>query len=265
MKNFSNKIVWITGASSGIGEALVYAFAKENARIIVSARREEELNRVKNNCGEKKNNIFVFLLDVEDNQQITLVAEKVIKQFGAIDILVNNSGISQRSLVKETPLEIDRKVMEVNFFGAVALTKAVLPAMIKNGGGQIVVTSSVVGKFGIPLRSAYSASKHALQGFFETLRAESVNDKINVLMLLPGRVVTNISINAITKEGKKYGIMDPGQAQGISAEVVANKVLKALRSNKKELLIGGKEVIMVYIRRFLPWLFYKIAPKVKPV
>lgn len=258
--NFHNKVVWITGASSGIGEALAYAFAQEKAKVIISSNEPEELNRVKKNC----HNCFVVPFDLTDTEKIHNAVEKVVQEFGNIDILINNGGISQRALAIETPVEIDRKIMEINYFGQIALTKNVIPYMIKNGGGHIAVTTSITGKFGFPLRSAYSASKHALYGFFETLRQELKNEKINITIVCPGRVKTNISINAVTKDGKPYGQMDEGQAQGISVEKCAKKYLSAIRKNKKEVYIGGKEILMVYIKRFFPWVFNKIVDNVNP-
>jgi short-subunit dehydrogenase len=183
--------------------------------------------------------------------------------FPKIDILINNGGVSQRTLVKDTTMEIFRKIMEINLFGAVQLTKLVLPVMIKNGGGHIIATSSISGKFGFPLRSAYAASKHALHGFFETVRLENINENIKVTIVCPGRVKTNISYNAISTDGKPHGKMDDGQNEGISPEKCALQIMKAIRKNKKEVLIGGKELMMVHFKRFAPFIFYKIASKIK--
>ncbi|NCB09688.1 MAG: SDR family NAD(P)-dependent oxidoreductase [Bacteroidia bacterium] len=146
-----------------------------------------------------------------------------------------------------------------------ALTKAVLPSMIENGGGHIAVTSSIVGKFGFPYRSSYSASKQALHGFFESLRAENVQQNIRVSIIIPGRIKTNISVNAINKEGKSHARMDEGQDKGMAAEESAKIIIKRLKREKKEILVGGTEVIMVHIRRFLPWLYYRLSSKVKPL
>ena len=262
--NYQGKIIWITGASSGIGEALVYLFCKQKAKIIISARRIIELERVKNNCGENSENIIIAPFDLLDTKKIQETADSLIKKFNKIDLLINNGGISQRSMIEETPLENDRKIMEVNYFSSVALTKSVLPSMIKQKSGHIVVVSSVVGKFGFPLRSAYSASKHALQGFFETARLELKQKNINVTIVIPGRVNTNISKNALSSNGKPYGKMDIGQKHGIPVESCAKKIIKAIDKNKKEVNIGGKEIFMVHLRRFFPSLFEKIALKVKP-
>ena len=260
----TNKTIWVTGASSGIGEALAYRYAGKGATIILSARNEEKLKAVAKKVEALGGKPFIAPFDLEDPKSIKAGAAKVISAFPKIDILVNNGGISQRSVAIETPVEIDRKIMETNFFGAITLTKEVLPALTSGNGGHIVVISSVVGKFGIPLRTAYSASKHALQGFFESLRAELFDKKIKVTIVSPGRIVTNISLNAINKEGKKYGKMDEGQANGMPAEECAKRIVRAVEKNRKELLVGGKEVIMVYIRKWLPRLFHAMARTVKP-
>ncbi len=262
---FRDKTVWITGASSGIGEALSIKFAEAGANIILSSRNTEKLNILAEEISQKYMVITeVIPLDLTDSESITRAVEHVKNKFNRVDILVNNAGISQRSLVIETPVEIDRKIFEINYFGTITLTKALLPLMIKSGGGHIVVMSSVVGKFGISLRSAYSASKHALHGFFETLRCELNDKNIKVTIVCPGRILTNISLNAVTKDGSLYGKMDKGQAQGLAAEVMANRILRAVRKNRKELISGGKEIIMVYIHRFLPWLYYNLSSRVKP-
>jgi len=187
-----------------------------------------------------------------------------LSETGHIDVLINNGGISQRSKIIETPVELDRKIMNIDFYGAVILTKQILPSMLENGGGKIMVTTSITGKFGWPLRAAYSAAKHALYGFFETLRAEHYNDNIKVTFACPGRVQTNISKHSLNKDGKEHGVMDKGQANGVSAEKCARMMRKAIQNNKREVLIGGKELIMVYIKKFLPALFFKMASKIDP-
>lgn len=258
------KTVWVTGASSGIGEALAFEYAKLGANLILSSRNQQKLEEIAAECQQLGVQTNVTTIDLEDTASIKNCASIVLQKYPKIDILVNNGGISQRSLAVETSIEIDRKIMETNFFGAVTLTKEVLPALIAGGGGKIIVISSVVGKFGFPLRTAYSASKHALQGFFEALRAELYDNNVKVTIVSPGRILTNISINAVTKDGKKYGIMDEGQAKGMTADVCARKIIKAVNKNKKELWLGGKEVIMIYIRKYLPCLFHIMARKVKP-
>ena len=262
--NTKKLTVWITGASSGIGEAMAYEYAKKGARVILSARSEDKLKDVAGNCQKLGGTTLIVPFDLEDSKQIELQAKNTLKEIDKIDVLVNNGGISQRSYALETPAEIDRKIMDTNFFGAVVFTKSILPSLIAGGGGKIIVISSVVGKFGFPMRTAYSASKHALQGFFEALRAELFENNVSVTIVSPGRVYTNISYNAIDKEGKKHGVLDPGQANGMAADVCARKIISAAERGRKEFLVGGKEVIMVHIRRFFPRLFHKLARKIKP-
>jgi dehydrogenase/reductase SDR family member 7B len=264
MSMFKNKVVWITGASSGIGEALAKALAEKGAKLVISSRREEELQRVKSSLKLPSENILILPLDLSDTSKADQLAQQVITKFGRIDILINNGGISQRALTKDTSIEIDRKIMEVNFFGTVALTKAVLPFMLKQKSGHIIAMSSIAGKFGFYYRSAYSASKHALHGFFESLRMEIYNNNVNVLIVCPGKIKTNISINAVTGDGGKHNKMDDSTEQGLSAEDCAVEILKAIELNKEEILIGGRELRAVWAKRFFPKLFSKMIRKQKP-
>lgn len=263
--NFSNKTIWITGASSGIGKAVSIEISRHNAHLILSGRNETALNEVAVLCEKNGSSTRVVPFDLGDEKSIASAAENVLSGKLKIDCLYHFGGISQRSFVSETPLEVDRKIFEINFFGTVALTKALLPHMIENGGGQIAVTSSIVGKFGFPYRSAYSASKHALHGFFESLRAENTRNNIRVSIIIPGRIKTNISINALEKNGAPHGKMDDGQDKGISPEKTAKIISNKLKKERKEILVGGIDLIMVYIRRFFPRLYYYMASRVKPL
>jgi short-subunit dehydrogenase len=262
--SYTNKVVWITGASSGIGEALAHQFYVKGCKLILSARRKEELERVKAHIKGTDDSIFILPLDLENTSTVKELTEKAIQKFGKIDILVNNGGISQRSFAQDTPLEIDRKIMEINFFGTIALTKSVLPYLIEQKSGNIITISSIAGKFGFYFRSAYAASKHALHGFFEALRMEVHNHNIHILMVCPGKVKTNISVNAILGTGKTHNKMDDSQAQGVSAEQCAAEILKGLEKNKYEIFIGGKELRAVWVKRFFPNLFTKLIRKQKP-
>jgi short-subunit dehydrogenase len=264
MNSLQDKVIWITGASSGIGEALAYVLAREGARLILSARREEELKRVQLNTGLSEDRCLLLPLDLAQAETLTAKVLKALTHYEHVDILINNGGISQRSLAKDTLLEVDRRIMEINFFGTVALSKALLPYMLKRKKGMFVVVSSAVGKFGTPLRSAYSASKHALHGFFDSLRAEVWQDNIQVLMVCPGYIKTQVSVNALTGRGEKQGTMDEAQANGISAEHCAAKIIEGIKSAKEEIYIGGsKELSGIYLKRFLPGLFSKILRKSK--
>jgi len=266
MKNFfANKRVWITGASSGIGEALVNAFLQGGSRVIASSNDEGGLKRVAESCSAMKGTITTVPFDLSAMTGIEETVADIIKKEGGIDLLLNIGGISQRALIKETPLWLDRRIMEINYFGTIALTKAVLPYMISNGGGHIVATSSISGRFGFPLRSAYSASKQALHGFFETLLLEHKGDNIRVSVLIPGRVRTNISLHALTSSGREHGKLDEGLAGGISPEKAALQIIRGIRRNRREILVGGQELLMLRIRKYLPWLFFRIAGRIKPM
>jgi len=260
---YKEKVVWIVGASSGIGKALAIEFSKHKANLVISSRNEDELNLIKKACETNGAKCMVLPLDLTQIDTFKDKVDKVISEYHVIDVLIMNGGISQRSLIKDTPLEIDRKIMEVDYFGNIALTKTVLPFMIKQQYGQIATISSIVGVFGFPLRSAYSSAKHALHGFYETLRTEHKQDNIKVSIVIPGRVNTDVSKNAITQDGKKHGEMDDGQANAMSSEKFARKMIKALSKEKKEILIGGKELLMVYLRRYFPFIFYNIVTKIK--
>ena len=263
MKSFNGKIVWITGASSGIGEALVYAFIKRGASVIASSNEISGLEKVKDNCGEFSGNVTCVPFDLSDTSGITGLVDDQMKISGRIDYLINIGGISQRATIEETPLWLDRKIMEINYFGTSALTKAILPYMIRQRSGHILATSSISGRFGFPLRSAYSASKQALHGFFETLHIENQKYNIKASVIIPGRVRTMISFRALDREGKEQGKMDEGQAKGITPEKAAEKIIRGIIRNKREILVGSTELLMLHIRRYLPFLFFRLAGKIK--
>jgi dehydrogenase/reductase SDR family protein 7B len=257
---FENKVVWITGASSGIGMELALNLASHGAHIVLSARNQEALY----DCLSKMKNQdrhLVLPLDLEHSENFDVKVDSVVDKFGKIDFLILSGGISQRAEVVETDLAVDRRIMEVNYFGNVALTKAVLPIMIKQHSGHFVVISSIAGKFGFFLRSAYSASKHALHGFYESLMLENQKYNISVTIVCPGKINTNISVNALNATGDIHGVMDHNQTTGMPAEVCAQKIIQAVSKGKKEVLIGNKETYAVYIKRFLPKLFWKIIKK----
>ncbi len=260
--SFTGKVVWITGSSSGIGEAMAYALAAKGAQLVLSARNTNRLQKVKDQCASSERHLIVPL-DLEDSSTFPDNVQTVLDKYNRMDMLINNGGISQRSPAADTSLETDRRIMETNFFGAVALTKAVLPTMLKSGSGHIVVISSLVGKFGTPLRSTYSASKHALHGFFNSLRAELSATGIKVLIVCPGFIRTNISLNALCADGSCHGVMDEAQDNGLAPEVCAEKIIQSIERGKDEVLIGGKELLGVYLSRFTPGIFNRIIAKAK--
>lgn len=259
---FAGKVVWITGASSGIGEALVYKFTGMGSEIIISSNDQAGLERVKENCGKDSERITCVPFDLASTGNILEIADEQINRTGRIDFLLNIGGVSQRSRIEDTPLWLDRKIFEINYFGTIALTKAILPLMIRQGSGHILATSSITGRFGFPLRSAYSASKQAIHGFIETLYLENKAKNIRASVIIPGRVRTNISLHALNSEGKEHGVMDPGQESGISPEKAATLIIKGIINNKREILVGGKELALLHIRRICPWLFFRIADRI---
>ena len=223
MSTFKDKVVWITGASSGIGEALAYQSAKAGAKLVLSSRRENELNRVKANCNLPHENILVVPLDLAEHDKMDQKVEQVIAHFGRIDVLVNNGGISQRSLVIDTDISVYKKLVDVDYLGSVAISKAVLPVFVKQKSGHFAVITSLMGKFASPLRSGYCGAKHALHGFFDALRMEHHDDNIKVTLICPGYIQTNVSVNALTSDGSAQNTMDAATGSGMTAENCALK------------------------------------------
>lgn len=263
MSVLNNKVIWITGASSGIGEALVYILCAKGARLILSSRRKEELERVKGNCpSAAQARIRVLPLDLENPDTLQLSAGAAIQVFGHVDILINNGGISQRSLVATTSMDVFRRLMEIDYFGPVALTKALLPHFISRKKGHIVTVTSLTGKFGTPYRSGYAAAKHALHGFFDALRAEHHKDDIRVTMICPGFIRTNLTLTALTADGSPLNKMDAAQYKGRPAKWCARKIVSAIEKNRQEVYIGGREVLAVYLKRFFPTLFSRVIRNV---
>jgi short-subunit dehydrogenase len=255
------KIYWITGASSGIGEALAYELAKPGNALILSARSAEKLSALKEKIGSHAE-VALLPFDLADVNAIPEHVENALSFFGQIDVLINNAGFSQRSPAIETAESVEREIMELNYFAPVALSKALLPHFIERKAGHIVVVSSIAGKFGFTLRSSYAAAKHALHGYFEALRLEMKDVPVYITMVCPGRVRTNISYNARKGDGSSHNVLDDGQRKGISAESCAHSIVKAINSKKYDVLIGGAELLPVYLKRFCPPLFYWLIKKI---
>jgi len=262
MKNIENKVVWITGASSGIGEALTYALNREKAKIIISSRRADELDKVKKNC-QYPDLVKILALDLSQHNELAAKTKEAINLFNGIDILINNGGISQRALAVETKLDVDKRIMDINYFGSIILTKNILPLMLAKNSGSIIVITSLLGKFGTAYRSAYAASKHALHGFFDSLRSEVFQQNVQILLVVPGFIKTNVSINALSADGSPTNTMDPGQESGMLPEKLAEKIIDAIKSNKEEITVGGKETIGVFLKRIFPAIFSKMIRKQK--
>ena len=255
------KVVWITGASSGIGEALAKAYAAKGYRLVLSSRRENELVRVKNSCNLTDEAILVLPLDLAHHDGMDEKAKKVIDHFGRIDILINNGGISQRSLVMDTDMAVYKKLLDIDYLGTVAVTKAVLPYFVKQRSGHVATITSLMGKFASPFRSGYCGAKHALHGFFDSLRLEHDADNIKVTLICPGYINTNISQNSVRGDGSKHNKMDEGQAQGMSPAQCAARIIKAIDKQKFEVAIGGMETIGITLKRFFPRFLHRYVLK----
>jgi len=258
MNYFKDKVIWITGATSGIGEALALELARREARLILSARREVELRRVAALTQLPELDIFILPFDLKNTSNASGWAAQVMNKFGRIDVLINNGGVSQRSDAIDTDEKTERELMEINYFSYVNLTKAVLPYMLRQKSGQIVNISSISGKFGFYKRSSYSAAKHALHGYFESLRLETEERGIKILMVCPGKIKTSVSLNAVVAGGVKNNVMEKSHEEAMSARDCAVKIIDAMPQHREEIYIGGKEIWMIYFRRFFPRIFRKL-------
>ena len=259
--NFEGKTVWITGASSGIGEALTYEFVKRGAQVIISARNEESLNRVKSNTTQNK--VTVLPMDLSDSETALEKAKQVTKSH-QIDILVNNAGIGQRSTFISSldDLFIEKRLMELNYFSVVALTKAVAKQMIEKRSGQMVVISSVAGLVGSPCRSSYSGSKYAISGFYESMRNELEDFNVNVTTIYPGYVRTDFSKNALIEGGQTYGQQDQNLAKGMDVEEFATKAVHSIFLKKREVVIASFLInFVIQMKAFFPALYFFLLKK----
>ena len=251
-------VIWITGASSGIGAELAKQYAKEGALLILSARREKALQEVKNSC-EHQENITVLPLDLKNFSSMAQYVEKALAVYGSIDLLINNGGVSQRSLIADTKMEVYQELMDINYMGTVALTKALLPYFIERKKGHFAVVTSVMGKFGSPYRSGYCGAKHALHGFFDVLRMEHEKDNVDVTLICPGFVQTNVTINALTGTGERLNHDDPGTQNGLEVAFFCRKMIRAIRNKKWEVSFGKKEKLGIFVKRFSQKLLHAIV------
>ncbi|MFM7234707.1 MAG: SDR family oxidoreductase [Flavobacteriales bacterium] len=261
MKNyFQGKTIWLTGASSGIGEALAYALSQQGARLILSARRATELERVKKGCAHPEK-VDIVPIDLSSSTSVEQAINHCLVHYERIDMLFNNGGISQRAEALETDIEVVRKMMEIDFFSNIALSKAVALRMKENGGGHIIITSSLMGKWGFFLRSGYAAAKHALHGYYDSMRMEVEQYHIQITLLTPGFIASDISKHALDNKGTATGEMDNNQATGMTTTRCAEEILRGVAAGKTEFGIGGKELLGLKLRRFVPALFEKILRK----
>lgn len=255
MTQLQDKTVWITGASGGIGEALALRAAGRGAKLVLSARRESELDRVRAAC-PKPEHVALLPVDLERMDDAEALANQAESLLGPIDVLVNNAGLSQRTLTLDTSMDICRRILEVDFFAPVALSRALMPGMLSRGGGHIVVVSSVFGHIAMARRSAYAAAKHALHGYFDCARVELGDKGMQFTLACPGFVRTQVSVNALGPDGQPFGQLDPDIARGMDPDVCAERIWRAVENNRPEVIVAGKEAIAVYFKRFLPLSWY---------
>jgi dehydrogenase/reductase SDR family member 7B len=258
---FSGKHILITGATSGIGRALAEGIARQGTILFIVGRNEKLLEEVRDACNSKGAVVTALSADLSQMQEVESLAKKITGMAPKIDVLINNAGISQRSQAEETSEEVDRKIMELNFFSPVRLSKSLWPLLLKSHHANIVNISSVTGTFGFPQRSAYAASKHAMEGFFESWMLENKSTNIYFTTIAPGRILTNISYNALKSDGTRHEVLDEGQAKGISAQMCAERIIKGIQQNKRKVYIVKQERILLFLHRFFPALFVYLVRK----
>ena len=263
LNQLKDRQVWITGASSGIGRELALIAAGAKAHLLLISSRNQALQEVGELCRQQgAGSVHCSAVDLSQPVASVDATNHLLREHTTPDFLVLNAGISQRSIVEDTDITVFSRIMNLNFFGVIYMARLVLPEMIKAGGGHIAVTSSIVGRFGFPLRSAYSASKHALQGFFETLDLECRPRGIKTTLVLPGLISTSISQNALNAHGQRNEKMDRAQRLGMNARRCALRYWKAVLKGRHQVIISGPEGIMIFLHNTVPWLYRFLARRV---
>lgn len=263
MESLEGKVVWITGASSGIGKALAAECALQGAQVVLSARRLEELEKVRISLLNPDHHISVAM-DITDEAQVRHAYEQVLDGKGRIDWLINNAGLSQRALIADTSMQTERAIMEIDYFSQVFLTKLVLPTFLAQKSGRIAYISSVAGLLGTQYRASYSAAKAAIHMWANSLRAEVAQDGVNVSVIFPGFVKTNVSFNALNGAGKAQAHQDEAIENGLEADDFAQKTVSALLKGQEYIVVGGrKEKLGVLVSRLSPSTLYKMIRKMK--
>ena len=260
MNPFEGQVICITGASAGIGEGLLRAMANNPCTIFIAARSMDKLELLKKELSAPAIKIIPLSLDLSEPASISKAFEVMTKHVDRLDLLINNGGISQRGKAVDTDFSVVRRIVEVNFMGAIHWTSLCMPLLQKSAEPRIIITSSVVGHYGFAVGSAYAASKHGLQGYCESMELES--DLPIVSIVSPGRIQTDISVHALDAKGEAHGEKDPGQLNGIPVDVAAHKILEGSWKKKKNIFIGKGEVFLIYLHRYFPFLFRIIAKKV---
>lgn len=253
-----NKTVIITGASSGIGKACAIAFGKRGANIVISGRNKENLEQAAEELRKTGAQILAVTGDVSNENDCKLLIKKTIEQFGGIDILINNAGISMRALFKDLQLDVIRKVMDINFWGTVYCTKYALPYLLKTKG-SVVGISSIAGYNGLPGRTGYSASKFAIQGFLDALRIENLKTGLHVLVACPGYTASNVRNAALVADGSSQGESPRDEGKMMTAEEVAEEIVKAVEKRKRTIVLTGQGRLAVWMNKIFPALTDKLV------
>ena len=263
LKNLENKVVWITGASSGLGKALARECALQGAQVILTSRRYEELEQVRVGLLKPDQHLSIAA-DISNETQVQEAYQQVLAAKGRIDWLINNAGLSQRALIQDTTMHTERAIMEVDYFSQVFLTKTILPTLLQQKSGRVVFVSSVAGLLGTQYRASYSAAKAAIHMWANSLRAEVAQQGVDVSVIFPGFVKTNVSFNALNGAGQPQGYQDDAIENGLDADVFAEQVVKSLMAGDEYIVVGGKkEQLGVLVSRLSPSLLYKMIRKMK--
>lgn len=253
-----DKVVIITGATSGIGKALAFEFGQRGSSVVITGRRGGELEDVAKGLKEMKVSVLAIPSDVSKEEDTVRIIDETIKQFGKIDILINNAGISMRALFEDVNMDVFKKVMDINFFGTVQCTKHALPYILQTKG-SIVGISSINGKRATPARSAYSASKYAMEGFLEALRMEVMKRGVHVLSVCPGFTTSNIRNVALTADGQPQGESPRDETKMMSAEETAHHIYRAIVKRKRDLVLTPQGKLAVWLTKLFPVLMDKIT------
>ena len=262
-ESLNNKVVWITGASSGLGASLAKICAQQGAQVVLTARRIQELENIRLSLENPEQHLSV-IADITDETQVERAYAQVLEQKGRIDWLINNAGLSLRALIHETSMDTERAIMEVDYFSQVFLTKTVLPTFLKQKSGRIAFISSVAGLLGTQYRAPYSAAKGAIHMWANSLRAEVADQGVDVSVIFPGFVRTNVSLNALNGEGKPRAIQDEAIEKGLDPDEFATRVVSALLQGEEFIVVGGfKEKLGVLVSRISPKTLYKMIRKTK--
>lgn len=262
--SFVDKTIIVTGASSGIGAATAKRFLSLGAKVLLVARNREQMEEMFSSYDSSQYHIYPF--DLTKLDQINTFVSDIIRKEGPIDIVFNNAGISQFGYFEDSDLSVVNKIMKLDYFSVVTFTKAILPHMIEKQSGHIVTNTSVAGLIGSRNRTAYSSAKFALHGFFDSLRSEVARHNINITLIAPGLVQTNIGKNALTKSGHAYGKDDRGHANGLSAEAAAKQIISAVKRKKREVIVAKWNDIAwlgIILRKYFPWLYFELAKRIK--